>query len=299
MHMQPAHRRFPGRRPSVSSRLAVGRLLIFLLAGTAVMLPIHGRSESDTSALGPARHAVVPPMAISWTTGSGKWVGYWGRRESVLCPGGGHIEGAWGTDIYTDDSSICTAAVHAGLLSTKDGGTVTIEMRPDAGQYAGSLRNGVRTGDWMEPWTGAYVFVRNGQTAEPAIAATSHMQVDSWAGQAGRVLVFFCPSQMQLQTIYGTDVYTDDSAVCSAAIHAGIISQRSGGMAAIRLLTGMASFSASTRHGVTSQRSDEWRGGSFQFVALPPNTPPPPTPETPFERAPAKPGLPGPSGTPL
>jgi hypothetical protein len=215
----------------------------------------------------------------------------------VLCPVGGHIEGAWGTDIYTDDSSICTAAVHAGLLSPKDGGLVTIEMRPDAGQYAGSVRNGVRTGDWMEPWTGAYVFVRNGQTPEPAIMATSHMQVDTWAGQVGRVVAFSCPAQMQLQTIYGTDVYTDDSAVCSAAVHAGAIRQQSGGMVAIRILDGTASFTASTRHGVTSQSSDGWRGGSFQVVALPPNTPPPPTADTPFERSPARPAVPGERGT--
>lgn len=292
MRVRPGQRPLPGRRLS-----AAAWLLILLLPGTAAMVPLYVHSESETPVLGP--DPALWPVAVTWATGGGRWVGYWGRRESVLCPGGGHIEGVWGTDIYTDDSSICTAAVHAGLVTTKDGGTVTIEMRPDAGQYGGSVRNGVRTGDWMEPWTGAYVFVRNRQTAEPAIAATSHMQVDSWAGQAGRVLAFFCPPLLQLQTTYGTDVYTDDSAVCSAAVHAGIISQRSGGMVAIRILTGVTSFSASTRHGLTSQASDGWRGGSYRFVTLPPNTPPPPTADTPFERAPARPGFPGERGTPL
>lgn len=295
MRIRSGHRPLLGR----SLWLAGGWLLILLLAGAAVMLPVHVQSQSETPVLGSDPVPVLLPVAVTWTTGGGKWVGYWGRRESVLCPRDGHIEGAWGTDIYTDDSSICTAAVHAGLVTTKDGGTVTIEMRPDAGQYGGSVRNGVRTGDWMEPWTGAYVFVRNRQTAEPAIAATSHMQVDSWAGQAGRVLTFFCPAQLQLQTIYGTDVYTDDSAVCSAAVHAGTIRQRSGGMVAIRILTGVTSFSASTRHGLTSQASDGWRGGSYRFVTLSPNTPPPPTTDTPFERAPARPAFPGERGTAL
>ena len=282
---------FP-RSAAASSRLASGWLLLLVLAGSAVLGPVHLRSETNIPVWSPDRDPFRTPIAITWTTGGGKWVGYWGRRESVLCPAGGHIEGAWGTDIYTDDSSICTAAVHAGLLSATDGGPVTIEMRPDAGQYLGSMRNGVRTGDWMEPWTGAYVFIRNGQGPEPAIMASSQMQADSWAGQAGRVLAFSCPAQMQLQTVYGTDVYTDDSAVCSAAVHAGAISQQSGGMVAIRILTEMTSFSASTRHGVTSQASDGWRGGSFQVVALPPNTPPPPTVDTPFERAPARPAVP-------
>ena len=171
MRIRPGHRPLLDRRLSAAAWLAGSWLLTLIVAGTAAMVPLLGHSESETPVLGP--DPVLVPVAVTWTTGGGRWVGYWGRRESVLCPGGGHIEGVWGTDIYTDDSSICTAAVHAGLLTTKDGGTVTIEMRPDAGQYGGSVRNGVRTGDWMEPWTGAYVFVRNRQTAEPAIAATS------------------------------------------------------------------------------------------------------------------------------
>src|SRR5215510_12588459 len=87
------------------------------------------------------------PHPVSWATGTAKWVGYWGRRESVRCPPGGKLEGAWGTDFYTDDSSICTAAVHAGLISTEAGGVVMIEMRPDAGYYRGTHRNGVITSD--------------------------------------------------------------------------------------------------------------------------------------------------------
>ncbi len=214
-------------------------------------------------------------------------MGYWGRRESVLCPGGGKPQGAWGTDVYTDDSSVCTAAVHAGLISVEDGGAVTIEMRPDVGQYGGSVRNGVRTGDWMEPWTGAYVFVRDHATIEPAIAATSLTQVDSWAAQAGRVLTLSCVPYVELHTVYGTDVYTDDSYVCSAAVHAGVISQRAGGLVTVKLESGVTSFLPSTRHGVTSQASEGWQGQSFRFVATPPGTPPPPTAETPFDRAPA------------
>lgn len=227
------------------------------------------------------------PIPIAWTTGTGKWVGFWGRRESVLCPGGGKLEGAWGTDVYTDDSSICTAAVHAGLISLKDGGPVTIEMRPDVGQYGGSTRNGVRTGDWMEPWTGAYVFVRNPAATEPAIAASGLMQADSWQGQAGRVLTFACEPQFELHTVYGTDVYTDDSYICSAAVHRGLITQKQGGMVTIQLRDEARSFTASSRNGVTSLGQEGWKGLSYSFVATPPGTPPPPTAETPFERAPA------------
>ncbi len=235
------------------------------------------------------------PSVIAWTTGAGKWVGFWGRRELVECPPG-HPQGAWGTDVYTDDSSICTAAVHAGLITAHRGGAVTIEMRPDVGQYSGTARNGVKTGDWMEPWTGAYVFVRD-HTPEPAITAGSHMQADSWPGQAGRVITFACGPRFELHTVYGTDIYTDDSYVCTAAVHRGLITQKEGGMVTIKLLEGQRSFSASSRHGVTSLAQEDWKGQSYMFVATPPGTPAPPTSETPVERAPATP--PAEIGAPL
>lgn len=247
-----------------------------------------GWSEPGPQGVPHEAGARTAPAPINWTTGTGKWVGFWGRRETVLCPAEGKLEGAWGTDIYTDDSSICTAAVHAGLITTREGGIVTVEMRPDAGQYTGSTRNGVRTGDWMEPWTGAYVFVRS-LGAEPAIEADEYMKADSWRGQTGRVLSFACRPRFELHTVFGTDVYTDDSYVCSAAVHRGLITQRQGGTVTIKLVEGQQSFEASSRNGVTSLALDGWHGQSYIFVATPPDTPAPPTTATPFERAPIRP----------
>ena len=52
---------------------------------------------------------------------------------------------AWGTDIYTADSAMCTAAVHAGKASFAAGGTFTITAIPGAPSFTGSTRNGVAT----------------------------------------------------------------------------------------------------------------------------------------------------------
>ena len=38
------------------------------------------------------------------------------KRYEYTCPKYGAKYGIWGTDVYTDDSSICTAAVHVGLI---------------------------------------------------------------------------------------------------------------------------------------------------------------------------------------
>jgi len=54
----------------------------------------------------------------------------------------------WGTDVYTGDSMLAPAAVHAGVV--KDGESVIIKvtvMQPLA-QYQGSVRNGVTSSDF-------------------------------------------------------------------------------------------------------------------------------------------------------
>ena len=53
----------------------------------------------------------------------------------------------YGNDVYTSDSSLCRAAVHAGVANLKTGGTVTVI--PEAGRkaYAGAFRNGIESKD--------------------------------------------------------------------------------------------------------------------------------------------------------
>ena len=80
------------------------------------------------------------------------------RGELPEIPGSGAFANVWGTDVYTDDSSICTAAVHAGLITAVGGGVITIEIRPGQAGYSGSARNGVSTGGYGA-WHGSYVFV--------------------------------------------------------------------------------------------------------------------------------------------
>src|SRR5829696_1193933 len=104
------------------------------------------------------------PDAHAAADGSG-WsanaVGFRGRNGEQFtydCPAYGTVAAIYGTDIYTDDSSVCTAAVHVGLISLAGGGTVTIEIRPDAGSYTASTRNRV-TSNAYPAWQGAYVIV--------------------------------------------------------------------------------------------------------------------------------------------
>jgi type II secretory pathway pseudopilin PulG len=64
----------------------------------------------------------------------------------------------WGTDIYTDDSNISKAVVHAGILANGETGVVNIRVLAGLSSYAGTTRNGVTTVNYGN-WPGSYEFI--------------------------------------------------------------------------------------------------------------------------------------------
>ena len=62
----------------------------------------------------------------------------------------------WGTEVYTDDSLVCRAALHAGAVST-GGGAVTVLREAGRPSYAGSSRNGIQTSNYGS-WTASFRF---------------------------------------------------------------------------------------------------------------------------------------------
>jgi len=71
-----------------------------------------------------------------------------GVVSKVTCPAGCVDGGVWGTDIYTYDSSVCTAAVHAGVLDAATGGTFNLTMIAGQPAYLASERNGITSQEW-------------------------------------------------------------------------------------------------------------------------------------------------------
>jgi hypothetical protein len=82
-----------------------------------------------------------------------------GTRYAYPCPPNGAEYTIWGTDTYTDDSSVCNAGVHAGIIARAVGGYVVIEIRPGQDTYAGTARNGVSSNDYAT-WGGSYVIIK-------------------------------------------------------------------------------------------------------------------------------------------
>jgi hypothetical protein len=94
----------------------------------------------------------------SWHADATSYRGSNGGAFTFDCLRGGSLNPVWGTDVYTDDSSVCTAAVHAGLITLDEGGVVVIRIRRGLDAYEGSTRNGVRTSAY-EHWDGSFEFI--------------------------------------------------------------------------------------------------------------------------------------------
>ena len=106
----------------------------------------------------PAESPAATPVAAAWSTNAAGFRGQLDQEFVFQCPSGGQAGTVWGTDIYTDDSSVCTAAVHAGLIDLASGGDVTIVMLPGRDSYAPSTRNGITSVSWGS-WGSSFSFV--------------------------------------------------------------------------------------------------------------------------------------------
>lgn len=65
------------------------------------------------------------------------------ETRTFMCPVFGSEFAIFGSDTYAANSSVCTAAVHAGLIDFEEGGEVTIKFRPGLHHYVTTTRNGV------------------------------------------------------------------------------------------------------------------------------------------------------------
>lgn len=94
---------------------------------------------------------------VSWDLNAAQYRGEDGKLVAFRCPPDGEIGSVWGTETYTDDSSVCSAAVHAGIINPVEGGRVVIEIAPGEGSYEGSEANGVTSQEYGE-WAGSFTF---------------------------------------------------------------------------------------------------------------------------------------------
>ena len=227
---------------------------------------------------------------------------------------GSNSGGVWGTDQYTHDSSVAAAAVHAGVLQLGEAGVVKVIMLPGLSAYAGTQRNGISSMDWPNSY-GGYVSFKV-ERAPPEIAALAKaatgVPVPIWNRATGGALPVEGPTlrttrayptdalqglsglrayqgqTFQVQVtgtadasafVWGTDVYTDDSSLSAAAVHAGAVRAGETAIVGVTVLPGRTSYEASERNGVSSHAWGSF-GGSFSVQRVGPAS----TPREPGDR---------------
>ena len=74
------------------------------------------------------------------------FAGETGSKFTIECPRGCSAPpvNVYGSDIYSDDSSVCQAAIHYGVIGDQ-GGEVTIQIENGKQKYLGSSQNGVES----------------------------------------------------------------------------------------------------------------------------------------------------------
>lgn len=91
----------------------------------------------------------------------------------------------------------------------------------------------------------------------------------AYQNQFGKELVFTVVGATpngQPAAIWGTGVYTLDSAVAAAAVHAGAVPPGQPGVVRVRVVAPPPQFAGSTQNGLTSSAYGAYPGGGYEFV---------------------------------
>ncbi len=185
-------------------------------------------------------------------------ISYRGQLEKVLhFEVLGSLSGAiYGTDIYTDDSNLSVAAVHSGALGPGEKGVVKVTILPGQSSYVSTVRNGVTSSAWHE-YPGSYKV--EPLSGDRRIVATTRSTILPDPGslwkyekQVGQAFEFQVTGSMRGGTVWGTGIYTGDSPLAVAAVHAGVLRDGESGVVKVTMLDGDSRYLGSTRNGVSS-----------------------------------------------
>lgn len=117
--------------------------------GTETLVPQKQGHIPKTGAVSPPTSQVLPnPGNLTLYRSNYGSVYFF----SVMGKGSGYL---FGTDIYTDDSELAVAAVHAGILAPGQTGIVKVTILPGRSSYRASWKNGVKSRSWGK-WDSSY-----------------------------------------------------------------------------------------------------------------------------------------------
>ncbi|XP_026863253.2 cysteine-rich secretory protein LCCL domain-containing 2 isoform X1 [Electrophorus electricus] len=165
----------------------------------------------------------------------------------------------WGTSYYDVQSSICRAAVHHGVIDNT-GGLVDITRQDNFPFFVKATKNGVES---LSKYKTANAFM----VAKVHIASvdcyTTVAEICPFRSTSSHCPRVDCPANCKNEPSYwapviGSNIYADNSSICRAAIHAGVI-KATGGSVDILALDKRKSYAGSLKNGIQSERNPELR----------------------------------------
>lgn len=139
-------------------RLKTGGLRVKTnLFGEQVVHLYDLRSLKTGSAVAVVVAPDAPATLAAFSTQVGKELSFAVVGHDVNSP---TTPGLWGTDVYSLDSHIAVAAVHAGVAQPGQKTVVTVRIVVSPPQFVGSSRNGVTSTNYGVFPSGAYEFVK-------------------------------------------------------------------------------------------------------------------------------------------
>nr|XP_028595914.1 cysteine-rich secretory protein LCCL domain-containing 2 isoform X1 [Podarcis muralis] len=189
-----------------------------------------------------------------------------------LCPAGCLNNNAkvFGTFTYESSSSICRAAIHSGVLDNR-GGMVDITRKGRADFFVKSSRNGIQSSSKFKP---SNSFIVSKVTVQTLDCYTTVAELCQFKKPATHCPRSYCPAYCKDEPsywapVYGTNIYADNSSICKAAVHAGVIGDNAGGYVDVMPVEKKKSYSGSSKNGIQSASlKTQTEGNAFRIFAV-------------------------------
>ena len=107
------------------------------------------------------------PDGLTVIKSSGNLTSYRGRNNLILgvLVTGSNSGSLWGTETYTDDSSLAAAVVHMGIAKANQTVLVKVQILPGQESYSGTTQNGITSSNYSS-YSGSYKILDGGPTIE-------------------------------------------------------------------------------------------------------------------------------------
>lgn len=121
-----------------------------IVLALALLTPLAACQRAHTAATLPTVDWRTSPLDLNLR-------GMNGKSYLFRCPSGKPApESVTGSGVYTDASSICAAAAHAGAIDAQRGGLVMIQILPGQNDYHGTMQNFIHSADYARAWGGSF-----------------------------------------------------------------------------------------------------------------------------------------------